>query len=292
VNGVPRPDPCTASVPTATSGSDAAMGNLLEMRDVHFAYGDRPVLKGVNFSVPRGKVAAILGSSGCGKTTLLRLIGGQLAPAGGSVKVCGQIVHELGTSELYALRKKMGMMFQAGGLFSDMSVFDNIAFPLREHTDLPERLIRDLVLMKLHAVGLRGAHRLMPNELSGGMSRRVALARAIALDPMLAMYDEPFAGLDPISLNVIAQLIRRLNDALGITSIVVTYDVSESLKVVDYAYFVDRGIVVAGGPVAEMRESDDPFVRQFVHAEADGPVAFHLPARALDADLRLVRESP
>jgi len=271
--------------------SGTSTQNALELRDVHFAYGDHPVLKGVNLAVPRGKVAAILGSSGCGKTTLLRLVCGQLAPARGSVKACGQTVHELGMRELYDLRKKMGMMFQAGGLFSDMTVFDNVAFPMREHTDLPERLIRDLVLMKLHAVGLRGAHRMMPNDLSGGMSRRVALARAIALDPMLAMYDEPFAGLDPISLNVIAQLIRRLNDALGITSIVITYDVSESLKVVDYAFFIDRGVVVAGGPVEEMRDSADPFVRQFVHAEADGPVAFHLPARPLQADLRLTRET-
>lgn len=260
---------------------------LLEISDLHFGYAGHPVLKGINIAVPRGKIAAILGSSGCGKTTVLRLIGGQLVPDRGSVKVAGQVVHELDENALYALRKKMGMMFQAGGLFSDMSVFDNIAFPMREHTDLPERLIRDLVLMKLNAVGLRGAHTLTPNELSGGMARRVALARAIALDPMLIMYDEPFAGLDPISLNVIAQIIRKLNDALGATSIVVTYDVSESLKVVDYAFFIDRGVIVAGGAVEDMLASDDPFVRQFVHAEADGPVAFHLPAQPYDVALRL-----
>jgi phospholipid/cholesterol/gamma-HCH transport system ATP-binding protein len=264
-----------------------AGGNLVELSGVRFGYGPRRVLERVDLVVPRGKIAAILGSSGSGKTTLLRLIGGQLKPEAGSVTVAGQRVPELDGGALYALRKKMGMMFQAGGLFSDISVFENIAFPLREHTDLPEELIRDLVLMKLHAVGLRGADALMPNELSGGMARRVALARAIALDPMLAMYDEPFAGLDPISLNVIAQLIRRLNDALGITSIIVTYDVSESLKVVDYAYFVDRGVVVAGGSVADMLASDDPFVRQFVNAEADGPVAFHLPAPPLAAELEL-----
>jgi phospholipid/cholesterol/gamma-HCH transport system ATP-binding protein len=270
---------------TPTDRSD----NLVEVRGVHFAHGERKVLQGIDLAIPRGKVAAILGPSGSGKTTLLRLIGGQIAPARGTVSVDGQVVHALRTQPLYDLRKKMGMMFQAGGLFSDMSVFDNIAFPLREHTDLPERLIRDLVMMKLHAVGLRGAHGLMPGELSGGMSRRVALARAIALDPMLAMYDEPFAGLDPISLNVIAQIIRRLNDALGITSIVVTYDVSESLKVVDYAFFIYDGVVVAGGPVEQMRESDDPFVRQFVHADADGPVAFHMHARPLAEALRLGR---
>jgi phospholipid/cholesterol/gamma-HCH transport system ATP-binding protein len=269
----------------ATSGAKSDL--LLEISDLHFGFAGHPVLKGINIAVPRGKIAAILGSSGCGKTTVLRLIGGQLVPDRGSVKVAGQVVHELDDSALYELRKKMGMMFQAGGLFSDMSVFDNIAFPMREHTDLPERLIRDLVLMKLNAVGLRGAHTLTPNELSGGMARRVALARAIALDPMLIMYDEPFAGLDPISLNVIAQIIRKLNDALGATSIVVTYDISESLKVVDYAFFIDRGVIVAGGPVEDMLASDDPFVRQFVHAEADGPVAFHLPAQPYDVALHL-----
>lgn len=270
-----------------TATKEAKSDLLLEISDVHFGYPGHPVLKGINIAVPRGKIAAILGSSGCGKTTVLRLIGGQLVPDSGSVKVAGQVVHELDDSGLYELRKKMGMMFQAGGLFSDMSVYDNIAFPMREHTDLPERLIRDLVLMKLNAVGLRGAHTLTPNELSGGMARRVALARAIALDPMLIMYDEPFAGLDPISLNVIAQIIRKLNDALGATSIVVTYDVSESLKVVDYAFFIDRGVIVAGGAVEDMLASDDPFVRQFVHAEADGPVAFHLPAQPYDVALRL-----
>ena len=259
--------------------------SLVEISDLHFAYGKRQVLKGINLKIPRGKVVAILGVSGCGKSTLLRNIGGQLRPTSGSVTVDGKLVHELDNDGLYALRREMGMMFQVSGLFSDLSVFDNIAFPIREHTDLSEAMIRDLVLMKLHAVGLRGAHALMPGELSGGMERRVALARATALDPMLITYDEPFAGLDPISLNTIAHLIRRLNDALGGTSIVVTYDVSESLKVVDYAYFIHDGVVVAEGPAAEMRDSTDQFVHQFVHAEPDGPVAFQYPGAPYQVDL-------
>jgi phospholipid/cholesterol/gamma-HCH transport system ATP-binding protein len=203
------------------------------------------------------------------------------------VEVEGRVVRDMGDDELYRMRRKMGMMFQKSGLFTDLSTFDNIAFPMRERTALPESMIRDLVMMKLHAVGLRGAHRLMPNELSGGMQRRVALARAIALDPMLVMYDEPFAGLDPISLNVIANLIRRLNDALGVTSIVVTYDVVESLKVADYIYFISDGVVAARGTVEEVKTSRDPFVRQFVDCLPDGPVAFHYPASPIAADLRL-----
>jgi phospholipid/cholesterol/gamma-HCH transport system ATP-binding protein len=253
--------------------------SLVRIHDLHFAYGDRRVLRGVDLAVPRGRLVAILGVSGCGKTTLLRHIGGQLRPARGRVEFDGQIVHELGSDALYAMRRKMGMMFQVSGLFSDLSVFENIAYAMREHTDLPEDAIRDLVLMKLHAVGLRGARDLRTGELSGGMERRVALARAIALDPMLIMYDEPFAGLDPISLNTVASLIRRLNDALGLTSIVVTYDVSESLKVADYVYFLHEGVVVAEGEAADMADSDDPFVRQFVHARPDGPVAFQYPSR-------------
>jgi phospholipid/cholesterol/gamma-HCH transport system ATP-binding protein len=260
---------------------------LIEVTGLRFSYGGRAVLKGLDLKIPRGKVVAILGASGSGKTTLLRLISGQLRPAAGSVKVDGRVVHELGDDELYELRRKMGMMFQRSGLFTDISTFDNVAFPIRERTDLPEPVIRDLVLMKLHAVGLRNARDLMPTELSGGMTRRVALARAIALDPMLIMYDEPFAGLDPISLNVIANLIRRLNDALGVTSIVVTYDVVESLKTVDYVYFISGGVVAAQGTVQEVNESKDPFVRQFVDCLPDGPVAFHLPAAPLAADLRL-----
>lgn len=266
------------------NGSDT----LIEIDDLHFAYGANRVLRGIRLNVPRGKVVGILGVSGAGKSTILRLIGGQLRPQRGHVRFDGRIVHELDNAALYRLRREMGLMFQAGGLFSDLSVFDNVAFPIREHTDLPEPMIRDLVLMKLHAVGLRGAHTLMTGELSGGMARRVALARAMALDPMLMMYDEPFAGLDPISLDVIANIIRRLNDALGLTSIVVTYDIAESLKIVDYVYFIDNGVLVAEGPADEMRVSDHPFVHQFVHGEEDGPVRFHYPARDLDQDLGLV----
>jgi len=264
------------------------MDTVIEIQDLRFAYGENRVLKGINLKVPRGKLVAILGASGCGKTTLLRLIGGQMRPDAGHVKVEGEIVHELGDDALYRLRRKMGMMFQRSGLFTDLSTFDNIAFPMRELTELPEPVIRDLVLMKLHAVGLRNANHLMPNELSGGMTRRVALARAIALDPMLIMYDEPFAGLDPISLNVIANLIRHLNDALGTTSIVVTYDVVESLKIVDYAYFISDGAVAWGGSVEEVRTTDDPFVRQFVDSLPDGPVPYHYPSQAYESDLRLI----
>jgi phospholipid/cholesterol/gamma-HCH transport system ATP-binding protein len=264
--------------------------NLVEIEDVEFGYGDRPVLKGVNLTARRGQVIAIMGSSGCGKTTLLRLIGGQIKPGQGRVRVAGQSVGELGQAGLYRLRRKMGMLFQFGALFTDISVFDNVAFQLREHTDLPEYAIRDLVLMKLHAVGLRGAAQLMPAELSGGMARRVALARAIALDPMLVMYDEPFAGLDPISLGVTGNLIRRLTDTLGLTSLVVTHDVQESLKIVDYIYFVSEGVIVAEGTAAEIRASDLPYVHQFVHGEADGPVPFHYPAPPYADDLRLGKQ--
>jgi len=264
-----------ARTKTVTSPPQQA---LVSLRGVRFAYGEREILRGVDLDVPRGRVVAIMGGSGCGKTTLLRLIGGQLKAGQGSVVVDGRDLGTLGRAPLYALRRKMGMLFQFGALFTDMSVFDNVAFPLREHTALDESLIRDLVLMKLDAVGLRGAHALMPSELSGGMARRVALARSVALDPMLIMYDEPFAGLDPISLGIIGQLIRRLNDALGASSIMVTHDVSESLEIVDYVYFVSDGRIVAQGTPDEIRASRDPFVHQFVHAEADGPVPFHYPA--------------
>jgi phospholipid/cholesterol/gamma-HCH transport system ATP-binding protein len=260
---------------------------LIEISGLKFAYGEREVLKGIDLKIPRGKVVAILGTSGSGKTTLLRLVSGQRKPDAGYVKVEGQVVHELDDEGLYRMRRKMGMQFQVSGLFSDLTVFENIAFPMRELTDLPEVVIRDLVLMKLHAVGLRNARHLMPGELSGGMQRRVALARAIALDPMLIMYDEPFSGLDPISLQVIANLIRKLNEALGATSIIVTYDVVESLKTVDYVYFISDGVVAAQGTVAEVNASRDPFVRQFVDSLPDGPVAFHYPAKPLVADLRL-----
>ncbi len=263
--------------------------NFVEISGLEFSYGQRKLLKGLNLKIKRGKVVAILGASGSGKSTLLRLIGGQAKPDRGTVKVAGRVIHELDTHALYALRRKMGMMFQAGGLFTDMSVFENIAFPMREHTKLPESVLRRIVLMKLHAVGLRGTHALVPSELSGGMARRVALARAIALDPMLAMYDEPFGGLDPISINVIANLIRRLNDALGATSIVVSYDVSEAVKLVDYVYVIAGGVVAGEGTPDEMLASRDPLVDQFMHARPDGPIAFHYPGRPIAVDLGLKR---
>lgn len=259
----------------------------VQITDLGFSYGTRPILSGINMQFGRGKVVAVMGGSGSGKTTVLRLIGGQLQPQTGHVLVDGQAVDALGRNALYALRRRMGMLFQFGALFTDMSVFDNVAFPLREHTDLPEALIRDLVLMKLHAVGLRGAWRLKPAEISGGMARRVALARAIALDPQLILYDEPFAGLDPISLGVTARLIRRLNDALGATSVLVTHDVHESLTIADYVYFIANGKVAAEGTPADLRVSQDPFVRQFLDAEPDGPVPFHYAAGDYAADLGL-----
>ena len=283
------------SLPAKPSSSRAADANVVcrvdpaaaavELTDVSFAYDLRPILTGITMTIPRGKIVAIMGASGSGKTTILRLIGGQLRPKSGEVRVGGLSVPELDPEALYALRRKFGMLFQFGALFTDMSVFENIAFPMREHTELPEELIRDLVLMKLQAVGLRGAAYLMPAELSGGMARRVALARAIALDPMLVMYDEPFAGLDPISLGVVGQLIRRLNDALAISSVVVTHDVYESLKIVDYLYFVSEGRIVASGTPDEVRASGDPFVRQFIDGAPDGPVAFHYPAQAYREEL-------
>lgn len=260
---------------------------LVEIRDLNFAYDTRPILKGINMVFPRGKLIAIMGLSGCGKTTILRHIGGVLKPTRGYVKVDGQIIHELDRDGLYRMRRKMGMLYQFGALFTDMSVFDNVAFQMREHTDLPEEIIRDLVLMKLRAVGLYGTQDLMPAELSGGMARRVALARTIALDPMLIMYDEPFAGLDPISLTVVGNLIRRLNDALGATSVVVTHDVQESLKVVDYVYFVSDGAIIAEGSADDIRASGEAFVKQFVHGEMDGPIPFHYPGFDYRQGLRL-----
>ncbi len=272
------------TLPASDSGA-APREIAVELADVTFGYDRRTILTGISMTIPRGRVVAIMGGSGCGKTTILRLIGGQLKPRSGRVTVAGQSVPDLDREALYAMRRKFGMLFQFGALFTDMSVYENIAFALREHTELPEELVRDLVLMKLHAVGLRGAANLMPSELSGGMARRVALARAIALDPMLVMYDEPFAGLDPISLGVVGQLIRRLNDALGITSVVVTHDVYESLKIVDYMYFVSGGKIVAQGTPADVRRSGDAFVRQFVDGEPDGPVPFHYPASPYRSEL-------
>lgn len=261
--------------------------NIVDIHDLHFGYGDRPILTGLEMAFPRGKVIAVMGGSGSGKTTILRLIGGQLRPSQGEVKVDGQVVHALDAVGLYKLRRKMGMLFQNGALFTDISVFDNVAFPLRENTDLCESLIRDLVLLKLNAVGLRNAAPLKPAEISGGMARRVALARAIALDPALILYDEPFAGLDPISMGVTANLIRKLNDALGSTSVLVSHDVNESFGIADHVYFLSQGKIVAQGTPEQMRNSTDPYVKQFVHAEADGPVPFHYPGKPLADDLGL-----
>lgn len=267
------------------------MPNLVEIRDIQFGYGDRTILSELRMDFPRGKLIAVMGGSGSGKTTILRLIGGQIRAQRGSIKVNGQEISALDTQGLYAIRRKMGMLFQHGALFTDLNVFDNVAFPMREHTNLSEAMIRDLVLLKLQAVGLRNAAALMPAEISGGMARRVALARAVALDPELIMYDEPFAGLDPISMGVAANLIRNLNDALGSTSILVSHDVHETFAIADYVYFLSKGKIVAQGTPEEMRVSDDPYVKQFVHAEADGPVPFHYPGASLQADLGLEKRT-
>ena len=251
---------------------------FVELRGVTCGYGDRTVLSDVNLAIPRGKVVALMGTSGGGKTTVLRLIGRQLRVQTGAVLVDGVDLASLDEMQMYAVRRRMGMLFQFGALFTDLSVFENVAFPLREHTDLSEAMIRDLVLMKLNAVGLRGARDLLPSQVSGGMARRVALARAIALDPDLIMYDEPFAGLDPISMSVAATLIKDLNSALGLTSIVVSHDVDETFLIADHVVFVANGRIAAQGTPAEMRASEDPLVRQFVGGLADGPVRFHYPA--------------
>lgn len=260
---------------------------LVEISGLHFAYGQSKVLSGIDMCFGRSQVVAVMGASGSGKTTILRLIGGQLRPQSGTVSIGGDLVDTQDQEKLYAIRRKMGMLFQFGALFTDLSVFDNVAFPMREHTDLPESLIRDLVFMKLNAVGLRGAHALRPSQISGGMARRVALARAIALDPQIILYDEPFAGLDPISLGVTANLIKRLNEALGATSVLVTHDVRESFAIANYVYFISGGQVVAEGPPDDLIKSTDPFVRQFIDAAPDGPVPFHYPAAAYEADLGL-----
>jgi phospholipid/cholesterol/gamma-HCH transport system ATP-binding protein len=265
---------------TQTPHVPADPNRFVEIDNVRFGYGDRLILKGVSLSVPKGNVVGIMGGSGCGKTTLLRLIGGQERASTGEVRVGGKSVAALSKTDLFALRARMGMLFQFGALFTDLSSAENIAFPIREHTKLSDELINDLVLMKLNAVGLRGSAQLKPSELSGGMARRVALARTIALDPELVMYDEPFAGLDPISLSVVGQLIRKLNDVLGLTSILVSHDIAESLKIVDFIYFISDGAVVAEGTPASIRASADPFVRQFVDGLPDGPVPFHVNAPA------------
>jgi phospholipid/cholesterol/gamma-HCH transport system ATP-binding protein len=258
---------------------------VVQVRNLVFARGERMIFDGIDLDIARGSVTAIMGPSGTGKTTLLKLIGGQLCPQSGSITVDGENVPGLGISALYKLRQRMGMMFQSGALLTDMSVFDNIAFPIREHTDLPETLVRDLVLMKLQAVGLRGASNLMPNELSGGMARRVAMARAIALDPMMVMYDEPFTGQDPISKGIVVKLIHELNAALGLTSIVVSHDVQETAAIADYVYLLSGGKVVDQGPPDSLWESASEWSQQFLNGEPDGPVPFHYPAPAFRDDL-------
>lgn len=257
----------------------------VEINNLTFTRSNRVIFNDISVIVPKGKITAIMGPSGCGKTTLLRLIGRQLEPEAGQVILNGQDIAHLSRGELYHVRKAMGMLFQSGALFSDLNVFENVAFPLREHTNLPEDMIRDLVLMKLEAVGLRGAFALMPSELSGGMSRRVALARAIALDPDLIMYDEPFVGQDPISLGILVQLIKLLNDALGITTIIVSHDIRETISIADYAYLVSGGRIVAADTPENLLESNNDWVKQFMQGLPDGPVPFHHPAQDYAVDL-------
>ncbi|GKQ56309.1 ABC transporter ATP-binding protein [Sphaerotilus sp. FB-3] len=274
-------------MPASSPSSLSTPAPLVELRGVTCGYGDRVILRDVDLVVPRGAVVALMGTSGGGKTTVLRLIGRQIEASVGQVLFDGTEIGSLDRAGLMAMRRRMGMLFQFGALFTDLSVFDNVAFPLREHTDLPEPMIRDLVLMKLDAVGLRGARDLMPSQISGGMSRRVALARAIALDPELIMYDEPFAGLDPISMGVAARLIRQLNDALGVTSIVVSHDVDETFSIADHVVFIANGGIAAQGSPEALRRSDDPLVRQFVSAAPDGPVRFHYAAAPIAEDFGL-----
>ncbi len=261
------------------------LDNLVEIRQLHFMRNSRVIFEGININVTRGKVTAVMGPSGSGKTTLLRLIGGQLNPDSGKVVVEGENIAKLSRQKLYESRQRMGMLFQSGALFTDISVFENVAFPLREHTDLPESMIRDLVLMKLQAVGLRGACQLMPGELSGGMARRVALARALAMDPSLIMFDEPFAGQDPISMGVLVQLIRLLNDALKMTTIIVSHDVKETMSIADYIYIIADGRIMGEGKPEDLLQSGTPWVQQFIQGLPDGPVPFHYPARGFANDL-------
>ncbi|MGE8408574.1 MAG: ATP-binding cassette domain-containing protein [Pseudomonas sp.] len=257
----------------------------VELKGLTFKRGSRSIFNNVDIRIPKGKVTGIMGPSGCGKTTLLRLMGAQLRPASGEVWVAGQNLPTLSRSDLFDARKQMGVLFQSGALFTDLDVFENVAFPLRVHTKLSEEMIRDIVLMKLQAVGLRGAIELMPDELSGGMKRRVALARAIALDPQILMYDEPFVGQDPIAMGVLVRLIRLLNDALGITSIVVSHDLAETASIADYIYVVGDGQVLGQGTPEELMNSDNPRIRQFMKGDPDGPVPFHFPAPDYRADL-------
>ena len=275
----------TEKSPVPASAKEAAT-NLVEIRNLSFSRGKRAIFKGVSLNIARGKVTAIMGPSGCGKTTLLRFIGGQLRPDSGEVFVEGRNVPDLKRDELFATRAKMGLLFQSGALFTDLSVFENVAFPLRAHTPLSEALIRELVLMKLEAVGLRGAEDMMPAELSGGMNRRAALARAIALDPALIMYDEPFAGQDPIVMGVLVTLIRTLREALGLTTVIVSHDIDETMSIADYIYVLADGEVIGEGSPDELRASDSPFVQQFLNGHADGPVRFRYPAASFADDIK------
>jgi phospholipid/cholesterol/gamma-HCH transport system ATP-binding protein len=265
--------------------SVASQNSLVSVQNLSFSRGNRKIFDDISLEFERGKITAIMGPSGTGKTTLLKLIGGQLFPEQGSIMVDGNNVHRLRRTELYNLRKRMGMLFQSGALLTGMSVFDNVAFPLREHTHLPESMIRTLVLMKLQAVGLRGARTLMPNELSGGMARRVALARAIALDPMMIMYDEPFTGQDPISKGALVHLIKSLNNILRLTSIVVSHDVHETAAIADYIYVISEGKIVGQGTPQQIQQSQSEWVQQFMNGAADGPVHFHYPAKDFVDDL-------
>ena len=257
---------------------------LVELRNLTFGYGERVILDNISLTIPRGKVTALMGASGGGKTTILRLIGGQNKAQQGQLLFDGQDVTPMNQTQIYAARRRMGMLFQFGALFADLSVFENVAFPLREHTDLPDALIRDIVLMKLNAVGLRGARDLMPSEVSGGMARRIALARAIALDPELVMYDEPFSGLDPISLGTAARLIRQLNDSMGLTSIFVSHEVEQTFAIADHVIILANGGIAAQGTPQEVRESTDPLVYQYINALPDGPVRFHYPGLSVEED--------
>ncbi|QDP00309.1 phospholipid ABC transporter ATP-binding protein MlaF [Thalassotalea sp. PS06] len=252
--------------------------NLVNINDLSFYREQRCIYNGINLTIPKGKVTAIMGPSGIGKTTLLKLIGGQLKPTRGNIEFAGNDINKLSRHDLYESRKRMSMLFQSGALFTDMTVFDNVAFPIREHSKLPEDIIEKMVMMKLEVVGLRGAMHLKPSELSGGMARRAALARAIALDPELIMYDEPFAGQDPISMGVIVRLIRDLNDALGLTSIVVSHDVPEVMSIADYIYIIAEQKIIGHGTADEIRQQQSPLVQQFIKGEDDGPVPFHFPA--------------
>jgi phospholipid/cholesterol/gamma-HCH transport system ATP-binding protein len=266
------------------------MSTLVSIRNLHFSRGNRAIFDGVDLDIPRGKITAIMGPSGTGKTTLLKLIAGQLMPERGEITVDGQRIDQLSTKELYALRTRMGMLFQSGALLTDLNVYENVAYPLREHTGLPESMIRKLVLMKLEAVGLRGARYLMPAELSGGMARRVAMARAIALDPMMILYDEPFTGQDPISMGVLVDLIRRLNDAAHLTSVMVSHDVPESMSIADYICVISGGKIIETGSPEQLRASSNPWTHQFIHAESDGPVPFHMSAPSKEVDFLGVDE--